>query len=140
MRKRRIYTLAYADDMVFLTENKEEMRSVIERLEKYLDGKRIELNAEKTKIIRFKKGGDRESRVEWRWKGKRIEEVKEFNYLEYVLQKNGGQEAQIREKERKAAVMGQVWGIEKRFRKDWGRRLWLFDRLVWTVMGYGVEI
>lgn len=139
MRKRRIYTLAYAD-MVLLTENKEEMRSVIERLEKYLDGKRMELNAEKTKIIRFKKGGGRESRVEWRWKVKRIEEVKEFNYLEYVLQKNGDQEAQIREKERKTAVMGQVWGIEKRFGKDWGRRLWLFDRLVWTVMGYGVEI
>jgi len=37
--------------------------------------------------------------------------------------------------------MGQVWGIEKRrFRNDWGRRIWLFDRLVWTVLSYGVEI
>lgn len=37
--------------------------------------------------------------------------------------------------------MGQVWGIGKRrFGKDWGRRLWLFNRLVWTVLGYGVEI
>jgi len=37
--------------------------------------------------------------------------------------------------------MGQVWGIGKRrFGKDWGKRIWLFDRLVWTVMGYGVEI
>jgi len=34
-----------------------------------------------------------------------------------------------------------VWGIGKRrFGKDWGKRMWLFDRLVWTVMGYGVEI
>src|SRR5436190_13640875 len=37
--------------------------------------------------------------------------------------------------------MGQVWGIGKRrFGKDWGRRLWLFDKLDWTVMSYGVEI
>jgi len=37
--------------------------------------------------------------------------------------------------------MGQVWGLGKRrFGKDWGKRLWLFDKLVWTVMGYGVEI
>lgn len=37
--------------------------------------------------------------------------------------------------------MRKVWGIEKRrFGKDWGKRLWLFDRLVWTVMVYGVEI
>lgn len=37
--------------------------------------------------------------------------------------------------------MGQVWGIGKiRFGKDWGRRLWLFDRLVWAVISYGVEV
>ena len=37
--------------------------------------------------------------------------------------------------------MGQVWGIGKRrFRGDWGKRVWLFDALVWTVMGYGVKV
>ena len=40
-----------------------------------------------------------------------------------------------------AAVMGKVWGLGKRlFGKDWGRRIWLFDRLVWAVVGYGVEV
>lgn len=58
------------------------------------------------------------------------------------MQSNGKQEAQVRNRvKRAAAVMGQVWGIGKRrFGKDWGRRLWLYDRLVWTVMAYGVEI
>lgn len=37
--------------------------------------------------------------------------------------------------------MEQVWGIGKRRCKgEWSRRLWLFDRLVWTVVSYGVEI
>lgn len=37
--------------------------------------------------------------------------------------------------------MEEVQGIEKkRFGKNWGRRTWLFDRLIWTVMSYGVEI
>lgn len=37
--------------------------------------------------------------------------------------------------------MGQVWGIGKRkFGRNWKRRMWMFDRLVWTVMSYGVEI
>lgn len=37
--------------------------------------------------------------------------------------------------------MGQVWGIGKRiFGKDWGRRLWLFDKLVLAVVSYGVEV
>ena len=45
------------------------------------------------------------------------------------------------ESEEAAAVMGQVWGIgRRRFGKDWGKRVWLFDRLVWSVISYGVEI
>jgi len=92
--------------------------------------------------MRFRRGGGREKKREWRWMGKRIEEAKEVKYLGYVLQRNGGQKAQVRDRGMKAAaIMGQVWGIGKRrFGKDWSRRLWLFDRLVWTVMGYGVEI
>jgi len=58
------------------------------------------------------------------------------------LQRNGGQEAHIRERiKRTAAVMGEIWGRGRRkFGKDWSRRLWLFDRLIWTVLSYGVEI
>lgn len=89
----RVYTLAYADDMVLLAGNEEEMRSMMERLEVYLDRKRMDLNTEKTKIVRFRKGGGREVKRDWRWKGKRMEVIKKFKYLDYILQKNGGQEA-----------------------------------------------
>lgn len=39
MGERKVYTLAYADDMVLMAEEKEEMRSMIGRLEEYLDRK-----------------------------------------------------------------------------------------------------
>jgi len=92
--------------------------------------------------LRFRKGGGRWKEYKWIWKGKVIGEVKEFKYLGYVFQRNGGQEAHIRDRIKRAtAVMGQMWGIGKRrFKGDWGRRLWLFDKLVWTVLSYGVEI
>lgn len=45
----RVYTLAYADDMVLVAEGENEMRSMIERLEDYLEGKKMELNTDKTK-------------------------------------------------------------------------------------------
>lgn len=35
----RVYTLLYADDMVLLAEEEEEMRSMMGRLEEYLDRK-----------------------------------------------------------------------------------------------------
>lgn len=41
--------------MILLVENKEEMRSTIERLEGYLERKELKLNAEKTKIMMFRK-------------------------------------------------------------------------------------
>lgn len=37
--------------------------------------------------------------------------------------------------------MGVLWGIGKRrFGKDWEKRIWIFDRLVWLILSYGVEI
>lgn len=134
---RKIYTLAYADDVVLLAEKEEKISSMMERLEGYLERKKLELNTGKTKIMRFRKGGGRTARKIWKWKT--IEEVKEFRYLGYVLQKNGGQEVHIKNRIKRATtVMGQVWGIGKRkFGREWGKKLWLFDRLVWMVVGYG---
>lgn len=66
LRGERVYTLSYADDMVLLAENEGEMRSLLERLEEYLDRKRLVLNDNKTKIVRFKKGGGRMRKMDWR--------------------------------------------------------------------------
>jgi len=46
------------------------MKSMIERLEGYLDKKGLELNREKMKIVRSRKRGGRMNRVDWRWKAK----------------------------------------------------------------------
>ena len=49
-----------------LAEEEDEMRSMMERLEGYLDKKGLELNAGKTKIMRFRKGGERAGKGIWR--------------------------------------------------------------------------
>lgn len=59
----RVYTLSYADDMVLMAEEEAGIRSMIGRLEENLEGKRLELNEKKTKIVRFKKGGRREKKI-----------------------------------------------------------------------------
>lgn len=51
-----IYSLLYADDMVVIVEKEEEMKSMLERLEGYRDKKGLEINIEKTKIVRFDRG------------------------------------------------------------------------------------
>jgi len=49
-----------------MAEGENEMRSMMERLKKYLEKKKVELNPDKTKIVRFRKGGGRERKKEWR--------------------------------------------------------------------------
>jgi len=70
IEEEKIYSLAYADDIVILSEKEEEMRSMIERLERYLEKKNLELNVGKTKIMRFRKGGGRWKKRVWKWKGR----------------------------------------------------------------------
>lgn len=41
-------------------------KSMSERLEGYLDGKRLVLNVDKPKMMRFTKGGGRMKKPEWR--------------------------------------------------------------------------
>lgn len=101
--------------MVLIAENEDEMKSMLERLEGYIDRKRLKINVGKTKIMRFGRGGVRKKRVRWRWKGKAIEEVREFNYLGHKFQANGKQKAHIKERVKRAAsIMEQVWRISKR--------------------------
>lgn len=46
---------------------------MIERLERYLERKGLQLNVGKTRIVRFRKRGGRLGKVDWRWKGKKIQ-------------------------------------------------------------------
>lgn len=139
---KKVKVLGYADDLVMLAEDEEGMRWLLERLERYLDRKELMLNAEKTKVVKFGKGERRKRKAHWWWKGREIEEVKEMMYLGYRFKRNGGQEAQVEERARKAmGVLGQVWGIGKRrFGGDWKKRMNLFDCLVGSVVVFGAEI
>lgn len=142
LKGEKVYTLAYADDLVLLAEEEDGMRAMMSRLEGYMREKRLKVNAEKSKIMRFGKGGGRKRKIRWSWEGRKMEEVNSFKYLGYVFQRNGKQDEHVKDRvKRGMRVIGQVWGIGKRkFGGDWGKRLWLFDALVWTVLAYGAEL
>jgi len=53
----------------------------------------------------FKKGESRRKREQWLWNGIEIEEVDQFKYLSYTLQRNNGIERHINDKEMVKKVM-----------------------------------
>ncbi|XP_029053167.2 uncharacterized protein LOC114880867 [Osmia bicornis bicornis] len=107
--------MAYADDVAVMVEDEDGMKGLMARLERYIEEKKLKVNVRKTKMMRCIKGGGRRGKMTWRWKGDKIEEVKKFKYLGYMVMANGKQEEQVEERMRKGAVaMRRVWGIGKR--------------------------
>lgn len=53
---KRVYTLVYADDVVLIAKEEEGLRCMIERLGWCLERKGLELNAKKSRVMRFRKG------------------------------------------------------------------------------------
>ncbi|KYN11576.1 hypothetical protein ALC57_16268, partial [Trachymyrmex cornetzi] len=76
----------------------------------------------------------RERLGEWR-EGRGEENKKETE--ERIREVLGSIEKE-RDKERKGRQWDKEW--KRRFGKDWKRRVWLFDKLIWAMVSYGVEI
>ena len=140
--REKCWTITYADDIVLLAENEQEMKGMLKRFKRYLERKNLMLSTEKSKILVFEKGGGRRRKGTWEWGEEKIEEVKEIKYLGYTMQKNGGAERHIEERMRKATIaMKQTWGIgERLFKEDYERRMRMFDSLVGSIALYGAEV
>ncbi|KAJ3643680.1 hypothetical protein Zmor_026377 [Zophobas morio] len=84
----------------------------------------------------------RKEKEEWAWRGKNIEQLKEFQYLGYTLKSNNSDRTHIQEIVQKAnTVIGIVWEIgERKFRHNYKRRMMIFDSLIKSVFMYGAEI
>lgn len=139
--KGRVYSLAYADDVVLMADDEAGMRLMMGEFEKYAREKDLWVNVEKTKIVRFRKRRGKR-RYERSLNKREVEEVNEFCYLGFWFDCNGTHDLNVKRRvERASRVMGQVWGIGvRRFRDDWKRRVWLFDVLIWSIASYGVEV
>lgn len=61
---KKIYSLAYADDVAVVVEDEGKMRRMLKNLKKYVDGKSLEINVEKTKVMRCRRGEGRWKKVE----------------------------------------------------------------------------
>lgn len=66
IERKKMFSLTYVNDVVLMAKKERKIKSMLERLEGYLGGKRLELNAGKTKIMRFKRRGRRVEKKYWR--------------------------------------------------------------------------
>lgn len=103
LEKERIWSLAYADDLVLMAKNREALRDMLDTLRKFLKDRKLVLNVNKTKIVVFNKIG-KTKKEKWMWENREIEEVRKFKYLGFIFKDNGGYESHIKELEKKGRI------------------------------------
>lgn len=138
----KFWSLTYADDIVLLAKTPKELKEMMGRMKRYLDSRELILNANQSKLLIFKRGRSQKKKKDWKWGEEVIEEVKDFIYLGYHFQKNGGTEIHMRETVKKTMMaMKQTRGIgERRFKNNYMRRMKIFESLVKSIMLYAAEI
>lgn len=104
VRKEKIWSLTYADDIVLLVKTVEGLRIMMEAVGNYLRKLKLQLNTEKSKIVVFRKAGRRKKKEDWTWEGKNMQEVDEYKYLGFDFHKGGGIKKHVREIE-KAVIL-----------------------------------
>lgn len=137
----RLWSLAYADDIVLLAENREALLDMMGTLRKFLNNINMILSEEKTKVLVFNRG--RNSKKEkWTWGGKELEETQSFKYLGFTFNRDGSYKEHISELAKKGIVAAKkTWGLgEHKCKNDFKRRKMLYNYLVKSVMAYGCEI
>ena len=81
--------LLFADDMVILGKTPAELQNSLDLLHTYCDTWGLEVNAEKTKIMVFRKRRVYLPNESWTYNGHNIENVNDFNYLGVTLNYTG---------------------------------------------------
>lgn len=139
--KVKIYSLAYADDLVIIASTPEELQDMLKTLQRYSTRRKLIVNTNKSQIIRFSAGG-KLSKVKWAYDGEPLEEVRMFNYLGFVFQINGKYGGHISHMTGAARrSVAQTWSLgERKFPENYIIRKQMFDSLVVPTMIYGCEI
>lgn len=133
--------LIFADDLVLLSTSAIGLQKMIDVLAEYCREWRLSLNADKTKVIEFRKGR-KNTEFEWNINGVVIERVKDFKYLGLNFEDNGRWNKHVENRYKKAVGVNlKLCKVAYKYRFAPIRfSLHLFDAITKAMLLYGVEI
>jgi hypothetical protein len=69
--REKVWSLAFADDMVIVGKSEREMKAIMNSLGKYVKKKKLEVNVDKAKMMVFNKRKRKNEESEWKWEESR---------------------------------------------------------------------
>ena len=77
----KLFLLLYADDIVIFAESSDDLQKGLDVLAEYCKRWQLTVNIQKTKVMVFRKGGNLERNISFKFEGENIEIVGKFVYL-----------------------------------------------------------
>lgn len=141
VKRKKIFMLAYADDVAIVAHSPEELKDMLKCLLRYSSARDLVISTGKSKVMRFSRGGAK-SKQKWVCGTETLEEVNRFLYLGFMFQGNGSHNAHVKEmSSRAASQVSRVWSLaERKFPENFMVRMQMFTSLVEPTALYGCEI
>ena len=138
----KLFMLLYADDIVIFANNAEELQLGLNLLSDYCTRWKLKVNASKTNILIFRKGGALPRNLVFTYEHQVIEIVKTFKYLGIVFTTGGS----FSEAQNTLAGQAQkaIFKLNKYLYKFTfvapKHKLELFDKLISPILNYSCEV
>lgn len=110
----KITNLKFADDVVLVVENPEELSTTLWATEEYSRKNHFHINGTKTKVMVFRNGGKLAKNETWTLNGTKLEVVNEYKYLDLWFSTRGTFGTHAKKLSNKARLAtNRAWGIMK---------------------------
>lgn len=135
----KIFSLAYADDLVLLADRPSELKEMIRALNRYTERRGMKISATKSKVLKF--GGNLSNEI-WTCGAEPLKEVKSFVYLGFTFMSSGSMSGHVRAMASKGNKRtSTVWSVgERKFPDNFLIRKQMYQSLVLPAFSYGCEI
>ena len=139
LKELNLFVLMFADDTVIFANSPDELQIMLNSLHTYVSSWNLTVNAAKTKVLVFRKGGS--CKLSWTYNNEILQQVDSFHYLGLCLNYNGKfnvTQKKIADQGRKALFC--LNPKIQHFEFNTETRCQLFDIYVESVISYGSEI
>ena len=140
--EKNIDILLFADDLTILANDIVDLQSKLDTLSKYCRVKALEVNMNKTEVIKFKKAGRAKSERTIKYQGNPLKVVKRYTYLGVVFSSSGSFKIATNSAITKGqSALGVIWQIlSSRNNSSWWAAKTLFNSVVTSTILYGAKI
>ena len=128
-----IHILLFTDDIIILAKDAMDLQSKLDTLNKYCKLKRLTVNIDKTKIIKFQKAGRQKKERTFRYDSVPIETVTHYTYLGVIFSSSGNFTINAEY----ATTKGKLYRGKK---TSWTVGIKLFDALVASTTLYSIGV